>query len=1440
MKQLTQNEFKKGNATYKNIASPEQDQDHEQIMFMAVDEFGNLQYSQDGTNYETIQSDASVRPLKSLTPITDASELPEGQAGDSYAVLTNGNLPLMYYVYTTEWEERGVFVDNTLVYYNNLIYIYNSSINGYFAKTSYTKTSELDNDAQFVNSTQLQNVQDQVTQNATNIGNIQSNYVTTNTAQDITAVKTIKDTDLTFANTNASGSASWQIAEDQYGQLTLTRTYNNIPSKMVEFNGNSIKPVGSNGNLGSSSQKWTDLYLSGNLNDGTNTANVANIASAITQTSTNTNDIANLQTAVSGKQDALSETQLSAVNSGIDSTKVGQIATNTSDISNLQTAVAGKQDALTAGSNIDITSNVISATDVVTTNTQQDITAQKTIKNKLEFVQSSSGGGTNKLYIYNDNGYNAKVKMGSTENLRIMTGGTYFGATAAPISDNATDLGASSTAWKDVYLKGTLNFGDSATITKDSSNRINLNYGDNAKVKVGSAETIIANRIGADSDNSQDIGRSTVRWKDLYLAGNLTDGTNSVTASSLATAVSQAALVSSKQDATDNTLTTTNKTIVGAINELDGEVGTNTSAISTINGKIPTEASSSNQLADKDFVNSSINALAAYYITKNANGDPFATKAELNSATTYYSGGSVRVPTTNDYCIVLADESQQSSTGTDPTTRYTYQVNQWEFQYKINDTPLTAAQLSALNSGITSTLVGQIGTNQSDISSLSSNKADKSATVSTVTYDGTNKKLTKTINGTTTDIVTTATLKTDMGLATVATSGSYDDLTNKPTIDNNNQKVKTSSVTFGDNVSVEIKAGSNVTITGDNTANTITIDATDTTYSNLSASQGGTDVSLVTTGEKYTWNNKQSALPTTSTAGKVLKSTSTAGTVEWDDLPTSTPTTVKINGTSITSNSVADIQTNGTYNETTNKIATMSDLPTSINGMSGGTLTSPLNLSGGSENTASKIAVGTDGRITDSGNSTIFGRSGTNGVDLLVGQANYNLKLRGSGTRPKYNGNDLALYSDLPDLSTKMDTANPTGTGSFSLNRKANTTIGDYSVATGRNCTASGSYSFAEGGGSIASGNTSHAEGVETTASGIASHAEGQQTTASGDNSHAEGYNTIAQRQSQHVFGEYNIADTGGSDAHTRGDYVEIVGNGVWYAKANARTLDWSGNEWLAGSQTAVGGYKIGSSNSTIASVSGTALTLGNSSLSVNIAGSGTRPTYNSNSLALYNDVPTTTSSVTQDSTSALTSGGAYTALSGKLDKVTSTTTYPQFYAKKSDGTQLMQDAVSTNQIGSTVMLRNASGQTYVGDPTESYHAASKNYVDTNFATKTLSNVTYPANTIGSTTTGSGDRIIQTYISSDTNSWYRIWASGWKECGGRGSIGENSSTTKALGVTFTSTSTMYCLVSNASGKTSTNAEGVITALPNSSSVLKITAGYLDPNTSSFHYYVCGW
>lgn len=88
---------------------------------------------------------------------------------------------------------------------------------------------------------------------------------------------------------------------------------------------------------------------------------------------------------------------------------------------------------------------------------------------------------------------------------------------------------------------------------------------------------------------------------------------------------------------------------------------------------------------------------------------------------------------------------------------------------------------------------------------------------------------------------------------------------------------------------------------------------------------------------------------------------------------------------------------------------------------------------------------------------------------------------------------------------------------------------------------------------------------------GSCSFTQGSNIVASGQYSHGEGWWTIANHRSQHVFGEYNIADVSSATVSNRGNYIEIVGNGTDNARSNARTLDWSGNEVLAGNLT-IGG----------------------------------------------------------------------------------------------------------------------------------------------------------------------------------------------------------------------------------------------------------------------------
>ena len=111
-----------------------------------------------------------------------------------------------------------------------------------------------------------------------------------------------------------------------------------------------------------------------------------------------------------------------------------------------------------------------------------------------------------------------------------------------------------------------------------------------------------------------------------------------------------------------------------------------------------------------NLLNSTVNSLAAFYITKNAQKDAFATKAELFAATAFYNSGVARTPTRNDYAIVLADETHGGA-----CTRWSFQGTWgegggWEYQYTVNETALTQAQLNALNSGITAELVEWLAT----------------------------------------------------------------------------------------------------------------------------------------------------------------------------------------------------------------------------------------------------------------------------------------------------------------------------------------------------------------------------------------------------------------------------------------------------------------------------------------------------------------------------------------------------------------------------------------------------------------------------------------------------------------------------------------------------------------------------------------------------------
>jgi hypothetical protein len=119
-----------------------------------------------------------------------------------------------------------------------------------------------------------------------------------------------------------------------------------------------------------------------------------------------------------------------------------------------------------------------------------------------------------------------------------------------------------------------------------------------------------------------------------------------------------------------------------------------------------------------------IDRIAAYYITADVQGNPFATYAALAGATAFYSGGQLRTPTRNDYCVVSADETHEGE-----QYRYIYSVNQqgigqWEAQYavggsiELDNTVTRTSGNGVKSSGIWSAIWGALTALPTGFSSL--------------------------------------------------------------------------------------------------------------------------------------------------------------------------------------------------------------------------------------------------------------------------------------------------------------------------------------------------------------------------------------------------------------------------------------------------------------------------------------------------------------------------------------------------------------------------------------------------------------------------------------------------------------------------------------------------------------------------------------------------
>lgn len=128
---------------------------------------------------------------------------------------------------------------------------------------------------------------------------------------------------------------------------------------------------------------------------------------------------------------------------------------------------------------------------------------------------------------------------------------------------------------------------------------------------------------------------------------------------------------------------------------------------------------------------------------------------------------------------------------------------------------IEAAQVSIADNLTTNDSTKALSAKQGKV--LQDNKAEKSSTVTNVSYDSSSKKIQKTINGSTTDVVT---------LAPVATSGSYNDLGDKPTIPTVPTNVSSFTNDSGYQTSSQVSSAISAAVSGSYTASTETLSLT--------------------------------------------------------------------------------------------------------------------------------------------------------------------------------------------------------------------------------------------------------------------------------------------------------------------------------------------------------------------------------------------------------------------------------------------------------------------------------------------------------------------------------------------------------------------------------------------------------------------------------------
>lgn len=405
------------------------------------------------------------------------------------------------------------------------------------------------------------------------------------------------------------------------------------------------------------------------------------------------------------------------------------------DVLNLQTELNAKQNNLTFEGTYNAETNPVATVTSVTS--------------RLDALDLASSGGNDGDYVSQIAQTNGQVSVTISS-----TADTVDPAGKAPVNGTAVNAAITS-AISGLDVTNIDGLGASKTL-KALSETDGKIYAEFQDIKVGTSNinpnAVTADQIAQDAVTTAKIADDAItaaKVKDnellpVSITGNAATASKAQTGSDLETAIN------AKEDKS-NKVQSMNSSSTG----LTTEYPSAQAVVDFVNSSVATNTA--NFLGNKDVVND-------LHLTTTA------TNAQISTALGNYVWPSGTTPTNNDYVFVTVDDL--TTTGVDEYRRFKYDGSSWQYEYTLNNSSFTQAQWNAINSGLSATDKTNYDNHLADTvihvtaadKANWNGKADKTTTVTNVAYDTTGKKLTKTINGTTSDVVSVSTLKTDMSL----------------------------------------------------------------------------------------------------------------------------------------------------------------------------------------------------------------------------------------------------------------------------------------------------------------------------------------------------------------------------------------------------------------------------------------------------------------------------------------------------------------------------------------------------------------------------------------------------------------------------------------------------------------------------------------------------